>query len=192
MDGLSALLLEPEQAEAIEVHGGTRAAVLVPLYVDGGALHAVFTRRHEDLRIHAGQISFPGGRRDPGDPSLAHTALRESHEEIGLERSAVELLGALQPTPTISTDFAVYPFVGMIRAGLAWTPSAQEVDEVLELSLRELRRGYERRTLTRRGVRFRTDAFVLGEHIVWGATARILQDLFERLQAAEALALLPP
>lgn len=184
MPGLSALLLAPEQAEAIEVPGRTHAAVLVPLFSVAGELHAVFTRRRADLRHHAGQISFPGGRRDPGDQSLAHTALREAREEIGLESSGVELLGALQPTPTIATDFAVYPFVGMIDAGLTWLPSATEVDAVLELSLEELRSGYERRTLTRRGLSFRTDVYVAEEHVIWGATARILQDLFQRLDAA--------
>jgi len=186
MNALSALLLQPEQAESIEVQGRTLAAVLVPLYLDQDELHAVFTLRGADLRNHAGQISFPGGRRDDADATLAHTALREAEEEIGLDPSAVELLGALQPTPTIATDFAVYPFVGMIRPGIAWTPSAREVDAVLELPLGKLLEGYERRTLTRRGMRFRTDAYVAGEHVIWGATARILQDLFERLDAAEA------
>lgn len=158
--------------------------MLVPLFSVEGELHAVFTRRRADLRNHAGQISFPGGRRDAADASLTATALREAHEEIGLDSASVRLLGALQPTPTIATQFVIYPFVGLIESGQAWTLSPREVDAVLELSLRELRDGYGRRQIERRGITFRTDAYVVGDDVVWGATARILADLFERLDAA--------
>lgn len=178
---LEPILLDPAEAAGLEVHGRTRAAVLVPLYVDDGALHAVFTRRRADMRRHAGEISFPGGRRDDDDPSLLHTALRESHEEIGLPSDAVRVVGALQPTPTIATNYAVYPFVGIIEPGHEWVPSHAEVAEVLELGLRDLREGRDRRRLIRRGIPFRTDVFVVGEQLVWGATARILADLLARL-----------
>ena len=179
---LSGVLLDAEQAAALEVHGRTDAAVLVPLYLDAeGELHAVFTRRREDMRRHAGEISFPGGRQDDHEDDLRTTALREAHEEIGLPADAVELLGALQPTPTIATNYAVYPFVGLIEPGHQWVPSEAEVDEVLELPLRALRDGYERRRLLRRGMPFRTDVYVVGDHLVWGATARMLGDLLERL-----------
>ena len=77
--------------------------VLVPLYVEDGELHAVFTKRREDLRRHGGEISFPGGRYDEGEIDLRATALREAEEEIGLPRDSVEIVGALQPTPTIAT-----------------------------------------------------------------------------------------
>src|ERR671937_2995552 len=126
-DRLRELLLTPEQAAEMDAHGQTDAAVLVPLYLDGGELHAVFTRRRDDLRRHAGEISFPGGRQDDDEDDLRRTALRESEEEIGLEPTDVELIGALQPTPTIATNYAVYPFVGLIEPGHAWTPSAAEV-----------------------------------------------------------------
>ena len=179
---LSPVLLEPQAAAGLKVHGRTDAAVLVPLFApDGEDLHVVLTRRREDLRRHAGEISFPGGRQDEGDRDLRATALREAREEIGLPETAVDLIGALQPTPTIATNYAVYPFVGLIEPGHVWTLSALEVDEVLELRLDDLRAGYERRRMTRRGVPFRTDTYVVGDHLVWGATARILTDLFERL-----------
>jgi 8-oxo-dGTP pyrophosphatase MutT (NUDIX family) len=178
---LRAVLLDPEAAAALEVHGRINSAVLCPLYLSDGELHAVFTRRRDDLRRHAGEISFPGGRQDEDEPDLRTTALREAEEEIGLAPDDVELLGALQPTPTIATNYAVYPFVGLIEPGRTWRPSAAEVAEVLELPLRRLREGYARRRLLRRGVPFRTDVYCVDEHLIWGATARIVADLLARV-----------
>jgi 8-oxo-dGTP pyrophosphatase MutT (NUDIX family) len=155
--------------------------VLVPLFLVGDEPHVVLTRRHEDLRRHAGEISFPGGRQDAEDADLCTTALREAEEEIGLAREGVELVGALQPTPTIATGYAVDPFVGLIEPGQSWRPAEAEVAEVLEFPLRAVRDGYGRRRLMRRGVPFRTDTYAMGEHLVWGATARMLADLLERL-----------
>lgn len=176
------LLLHPDEAAAIEVPGRTAAAVLVPLYLDQGELHAVFTERRGDLRRHAGEISFPGGRRDAGDETLMATALREAEEEIGLPRAQVELAGALPPTPTIVTGYRIHPFVGVIKAGHAWIPQPSEVESVLELSLPALLRGYGLKRLLRRGVPFRTVTYTVGDHLVWGATARIVESLLERLR----------
>jgi 8-oxo-dGTP pyrophosphatase MutT (NUDIX family) len=156
--------------------------VLVPLFLDAaGELHAVFTERRADLRSHAGEISFPGGRRDEDDAHLFATALRETQEEIGLPPAAVELLGALQPTPTFVTNYAIYPFVGLIEAGFAWVVAEAEVGQVLELPLAAVRRGYARRRLVRRGMPFRTDTYEVEGHVIWGATARIVADLLERV-----------
>jgi len=156
--------------------------VLVPLYLDaGGALHAVFTERRADLRRHAGEISFPGGRRDEADADLRATALRETHEEIGLPPQAVEVLGALQPTPTFVTNYAVYPFVGLIEPGFAWVLQEAEVGQVLELPVERVRQGYARRRMVRRGVPFRTDVYDVDGHVIWGATARIVADLLDRV-----------
>jgi 8-oxo-dGTP pyrophosphatase MutT (NUDIX family) len=156
--------------------------VLVPLYLDPhGELHAVFTERRADLRRHAGEISFPGGRRDDVDSHLCATALRETHEEIGLPPDAVELLGALQPTPTFVTNYAIYPFVGLIEPGFEWVLEEAEVGRVLELPLESVRRGYARRRLVRRGIPFRTDTYDVDGQLIWGATARIVADLLERL-----------
>ena len=159
--------------------------MLVPLFLGGAARepHVVLTRRRADLRRHAGEISFPGGRQDAGDADLADTALREAEEEIGLARAQVSLLGALPPTSTFATSYLIHPFVGTIPAGVAWRPSAREVDAVLELPLDAVRSGRTRTRLERRGVTFETDAFVVEEHLIWGATARILEDLLERLVA---------
>lgn len=182
------MLLDPAEAAGLDVHGRIDAAVLVPLYVRDGELHAVFTKRRDDMRRHAGEISFPGGRQDDDESDLRLTALREAREEIGLDPKHVELVGALQPTPTIATNYAVYPFVGLIEPGHEWLPSAREVEAVLELSLADLRAGYGRQRLVRRGVPFRTDVYVVGEHLIWGATARMLGDLLERIDRLEEAA----
>jgi 8-oxo-dGTP pyrophosphatase MutT (NUDIX family) len=162
------------------------AAVLVPLFLAGATEepHVVLTRRRADLKRHAGEISFPGGRRDPEDADLAETALREAEEEIGLPRAEVRLLGELPATSTFATNYVIHPFVGLIPEGLAWRLSPREVDAVLELGLRELRAGRTRITMERRGISFETDAFVLDGHVIWGATARILEDLLEQLDSA--------
>jgi 8-oxo-dGTP pyrophosphatase MutT (NUDIX family) len=179
---LRGVLLDAEEAAGLDVHGRIDAAVLVPLYEHEDDVHAVFTRRREDLRRHAGEISFPGGRQDHGDEDLVTTALREAEEEIGLPPDAVEVLGALQPTPTIATNYAIYPFVGRIEPGHTWKPSAGEVAQVLEFSLSDLKAGYGRKRLLRRGVPFRTDVYIVGDDLIWGATARILGDLLDRVE----------
>jgi 8-oxo-dGTP pyrophosphatase MutT (NUDIX family) len=179
---LRPLLLAPEDAARLDVRGRIDAAVLVPLYEHEGELHAVFTRRRDDLRRHAGEISFPGGRQDIEEEDLRETALREAEEEIGLPRAAVELVGALTPTPTVVTNYAIYPFVGVIEAGHRWLPSAGEVAEVLELPLPALVATREHKRLVRRGVPFRTDVYTVDGNVIWGATARILSDLLERLE----------
>ena len=168
----------------MDVHGGKEAAVLVPVFEHRG-LHAVFTRRRHDLRRHAGEISFPGGRRDAGE-ELIDTALREAHEEVGLPADAVRVVGALPPTPTFVTNYAIYPFVGVIDAGFAWVLQRTEVDEVLELPLEVLRAGYGERRLGRTGIPSRTPTYEAGGHVIWGATARILQELLGRLSPSRS------
>ena len=96
----------------MDAPGSKEAAVLVPLYTFDGELHAVFTERRDDMRKHAGEISFPGGRQDEPDEDLRQTALREAEEEIGLDPGVVELVGALPPVGTFVTGYRVYPFVG--------------------------------------------------------------------------------
>jgi 8-oxo-dGTP pyrophosphatase MutT (NUDIX family) len=163
------------------VDGQTESAVLVPIYLADAEPHVVLTRRRADLRRHAGEVSFPGGRRDPEDATLAATALREAQEEIGLDPSAVSIAGQLTPTSTFVTNYAIHPFVGAIEAQTAWSVSAVEVDAVIELSLRALRLAHGTAQITRRGFTFETDAYELEGHMIWGATARILDELIARL-----------
>jgi 8-oxo-dGTP pyrophosphatase MutT (NUDIX family) len=178
---LSELLLTVEEAATMDAPGTKEAAVLVPLYPANGELVAVLTERRADLRRHAGEISFPGGRQDFPTEDLCVTALREAEEEIGLNRDLVGLVGALPPVGTFVTGYRVHPFVGLISEGPIWVPQETEVAQVLELPLKELVRGYELKRLIRRGVPIRTPTYTVDGHVVWGATARIVQSLLQRL-----------
>jgi 8-oxo-dGTP pyrophosphatase MutT (NUDIX family) len=161
--------------------GGTDAAVLLSMFGHPVAPGLVFTERRGDLRRHAGEISFPGGRQDSPEESLVDAALREANEEIGLEPREVDVIGALPPVGTFVTGYKVHPFVGLISEGLSFRPNPDEVAAVLLFRLDELRAGFAMRRLVRRGVPIRTPTFTVGDHLIWGATARILAELIERL-----------
>ena len=157
--------------------------MLLPLYGWPGDPGLVFTERRADLRRHAGEISFPGGRRDPGDADLAATALREAQEEIGLDPGRVRIGEELPATRTFVTNFVVHPFVGYVPhpRELDLKPNPGEVETVLTFSLELLREGYEMRRLIRRGIPIHTLTYEVEGHLIWGATARILSDLLDRL-----------
>jgi 8-oxo-dGTP pyrophosphatase MutT (NUDIX family) len=159
------------------------AAVLLPLYGwpdDRPGL--VFTERRADLRRHAGEISFPGGRHDPDDAGLSATALREAEEEIGLDPAIVELGEQLPPANTFVTGYRIHPFVGRIPhpAGLDLQPNPAEVETILTFSLEVLRESYEIRRLVRRGIPIHTPTYEVEGRLIWGATARILSDFLSR------------
>jgi len=160
----------------------TEAAVLLPLYGWPEEPGLVFTERRADLRRHAGEISFPGGRHDADDADLEATALREAEEEIGLDPSVVEIGDALPPTSTFVTGYRIHPFIGLIPhpIELDLKPNPAEVETVLTFSLDLLRDGYEMRRLIRRGVPIHTPTYEVEGHLIWGATARILGDLLDR------------
>jgi 8-oxo-dGTP pyrophosphatase MutT (NUDIX family) len=178
---LRELLLEPAEALELEAHGRTEAAVLVPMHGWPERPGLVFTERRSDLKRHAGEISFPGGRRDEGE-ELLDTALREAEEEIGLSRGNVEVAGALPPIGTFVTNYKITPFVGLIGEGMRFEPNPAEVESVLIASLDDLAAAYERRRLVRRGVPIKTDTYLISDKLIWGATARILADLFRHLR----------
>jgi 8-oxo-dGTP pyrophosphatase MutT (NUDIX family) len=180
---LGELLLGPEEAAALGGRRGTKAAVLVAIYGWPERPGVIFTERRADLRRHAGEISFPGGRQDEADADLAATALREAEEEIALDPAAVELSGALVPTSTFVTGYRIHPFVGLVPSPreLGLQPNPDEVETVLTFSLELLGKGYAMRRLIRRGVPIHTPTYEVEGQLIWGATARILGDLLSRL-----------
>ncbi|MET3960852.1 8-oxo-dGTP pyrophosphatase MutT (NUDIX family) [Marmoricola sp. OAE513] len=189
-DDIAARLLTADQANAMDASGRVDAAVLIPLYWDGDEPVVVFTERHADLRKHAGEISFPGGRQDPAEV-LQHTALREAHEEIGLDPDDVRVLGALPPLGTFVSNFSIYPYVGALSpttgpAARAWRLSEREVAQVLEFRLSDLAAAHQLERLWSKGVPVRTSTFRMGEHLIWGATARILHDFLRRVGSLRA------
>jgi 8-oxo-dGTP pyrophosphatase MutT (NUDIX family) len=180
------------------------------------AMRVVLTVRRAELRRHAGEVAFPGGRWDPVDASLYETALREAEEEIGVSRAHLTGLGALSATGTIATNYAVRPFVALLDGGGSapsapatpafpggattpvappaaaggdaprWTLSTREVEAILEPTLAELEAASGRATLTRRGFTFETDVYRVGGHTVWGLTARVIGDLLARIRSIGA------
>ena len=160
----------------------TPASVLVPVVAHPGGLTVLFTQRTSQLRSHSGQISFPGGRAEPEDPSPEFTALREAGEEIGLKAGQVEVLGRL-PEYLTRTGYRVTPVVGLLTPPLELAPDPREVEEVFEVPLAFLLdpRNHQRRTREVQGRSVSFYAIPYGERDIWGVTAGILVNFSRRL-----------
>ncbi|MBT6441491.1 MAG: CoA pyrophosphatase [Alphaproteobacteria bacterium] len=162
------------------------AAVLVPLVTRGNGFTVLLTRRPEHLSEHPGQVSFPGGRVEPEDRGPVETALRETEEEVGLPRARVEVAGRLE-NYLVGTGYRVTPVVGFVDPPAAYAPDATEVAEVFEVPLEfVLDPANYRREKIRTPV-FERHFHVLEHngHVVWGATAGILVNLRDILNAPE-------
>ena len=169
--------LDPDPTPTVAA-GDRLAGVLAPL-VEAPEPALVFTLRSGDLSRHAGEISFPGGLQDPGE-SLAETALREAHEEIGLDPSLPELLGALPAVHTTVSGILVVPFVGMLGEIPALTLSDGEIEEVLVFPVARLAAVEAEVEYAIGGGRsWRGWAYELDGRTVWGATGRMLHELLE-------------
>ncbi len=158
-----------------------RAAVLMPLYEDGGDLQVLFTRRSETLPQHKGQIAFPGGGQHPDDPNLLATALRESEEEVGLSPGDVEIVGELDDTVTVTSNFVVAPFVGFIPYPYSFRVNPAEIVELipLPLSLLSDHSRFKEEHWDRDGAKAPVYFYMVGSHVIWGLTARILKQFLE-------------
>jgi 8-oxo-dGTP pyrophosphatase MutT (NUDIX family) len=160
----------------------TPAAVLVPIVLGGGEPTVLLTRRTDHLHHHPGQISFPGGRMDAGDQTLAHTALRETREEIGLSGDCIELLGRL-PQYQTGTGFDITPLVGFVRPPLRLELDGFEVAEVFEVPLAFLLdpANHQRHRTEIRGRMREYYAIPYQGYFIWGATAGMLVTLYRCL-----------
>jgi 8-oxo-dGTP pyrophosphatase MutT (NUDIX family) len=164
----------------------TRAAVLIPVVDRGDELNVLLTLRADSLRHHAGQISFPGGRLEPGDADAVSAALRETEEEIGLRREFVEIIGCL-PDHAVITGFRVTPVVGLVRPGFTLALDPTEVAGTFEAPLRHLLDASTHARRARRIGEADVETFELpwGSFNIWGATAGMLLTLRECLGAAD-------
>lgn len=165
------------------------SAVLVPAFRGAdGEVRLVLVRRGEQ-GLHGGQLAFPGGKREPEDPSSLATALREAREEIGLAGGEIEILAHLPAVETLTTGFRIVPFLARIKPPARWCCQDGEIAEVLEVTVRELARPEARGEDI---VQFPTwpeplsiSFYQVGPYRLWGASYRILEPLVPRLLAGE-------
>ncbi len=158
------------------------AGVLVALQESRGGLRLILTKRNSALKHHPGQIAFPGGKVDPGDDGPVGAALRESHEEIGLKPANVEVLGTLPAHETV-TGFAVTPVIGRVLADFRHIREVLEVDEVFTVPFAHVvdPTQYQIQSRIWRGTLRRYYVVPYGPYYIWGATARILRGLADRM-----------
>lgn len=170
-------------------NGFVASAVLVPLYVAAGELWVLLTRRTDSLPQHAGQYAFPGGVRTEGDEDEVATALREAHEELGIDQSLVVVLGQLSDVPTTS-GYLISPVVGAIPYPMAFRPASAEVEAVVQVPFSHLANPevVEEQELEIAGEKVVSPVFHYRNQRIWGATARILADLIGRLTGGVASA----
>lgn len=161
------------------------AAVLICLWFRNSRIYTVLIKRNTYNGPHSGQISFPGGKREAGDKTLAETALRETFEEVGLKKEEVQLLGSLTELDIPVSGFRVFPFVGYLPSIPRFHPDPSEVVEIIETDLRAL---HNARTLTmtytKEGQKHSAPYYPLGTYKLWGATAMIMSEFLEILRRA--------
>jgi 8-oxo-dGTP pyrophosphatase MutT (NUDIX family) len=162
---------------------GRPAAVLLMLFERDGEPWLVFTRRTHHVAHHKGEISFPGGGRDEEDADLEATAVRETVEELGIDRDDITIVGRLDDLPTFVTGYNVAPYVAVVPAQHAYHPSDAEIDEVIELPVEELARVGRRETIMRRGFPIDTNIFETRGHFIWGFTGAVLRQFLDEIWA---------
>ncbi len=176
--------LNPDLAHTGEAAPARPAGVLIGIMDRGEEATVLLTRRADHLSVHAGQISFPGGRMDRKDPSAVHTALREAHEEIGLDPAAVAPIGLLDPYRT-RTGFNILPVLALVSPDVKLRADEREVADIFEVPLQFLMTAgnHRRYSVKIEGKARHFYAMPYGERYIWGATAGILRIMYERLYA---------
>ncbi|MGQ1891812.1 NUDIX hydrolase [Thermophagus sp. OGC60D27] len=160
------------------------SSVLLLLYPKHDTWHLPFIQRPVYNGFHSGQISFPGGKEESGDKNHLQTALRETHEEIGIEPELVNIIGSLTPIYIPHSNYKVYPFVGWVNSTPHFSPDPVEVDEIIEVSLDELMKNSSIKTFSyqRAGSLFMAPYYSAGDKKIWGATAMILSEMLEMIK----------
>ncbi len=183
-DNLRRRLIPLHRADGDELaRGKVRAAVLVPLFDRDGELYVLFIKRSERVMTHQGQVAFPGGRSDPEDPDILTTALREANEEVGLRPETVEVLGRLTSAATMTSNYFVTPFVGVIGVPTDLRADEREVAEIFSVPVAALKdpRFRGRYSWDRGGSTQSYPAILYGEQPIWGLTLRIIEELLALL-----------
>ena len=172
---------------AFNVPDAREAAVLVAVYEHDGETNVVLTKRPETMASHQGEIAFPGGKRDPGDPSLTATALREADEEVGLDPDAVEVVAELDTIATVASAFTITPFVGVLGEVPVLRPHPMEVVDAFGVPVSELLHPdtYREELWDLWGEYRSMTFFELAGETVWGATARILTRFLTAITAGD-------
>ncbi|RMF25454.1 MAG: CoA pyrophosphatase [Deltaproteobacteria bacterium] len=180
--------LRERKRTALSEPDAVECAVLVPIVREPSGHAVVYTLRSEELPSHKGQVSFPGGKRAPGDRTLLDTALREAGEEIGIDPADVTILGQLDDVFTMVTDYIITPFVGLLPDGVRFTPNPSEVSDLFTVSIEDLLdpRYHEIATKNFRGHEIDIEVITAGRHTIWGATHRITANLIECLRELRA------
>lgn len=176
-------VLDQRVKQTIVLHDAplSPAAVLVPLFQKGVEFHILFTKRTERLEYHKGQICFPGGARHQTDRDLKDTALRETFEEVGVKPEDVMILGELDSMGTVTSNFLITPYVGVIPYPYEFRVSADEIESLIEVPLSAMRdeKNYREEAYDLFGELLTGFVFEYQGNVIWGATARILRQLIE-------------
>ncbi|MBI4537304.1 MAG: CoA pyrophosphatase [candidate division NC10 bacterium] len=180
-----AAILQGRPSREVAREGYRRAAVLLPLFEAAAGPHLLLCRRTESVPTHKGQISFPGGGRQPEDADMVATALREAYEEVGLHPADVTVLGLLDENVTVNSRHVVRPVVGAMPHPYPLALDPFEIVEAISLPLLPLLNGapFREETWERGGRLVPVLFYEHAGHIVWGLTARILQDFVTLVQA---------
>lgn len=166
------------------------SAVLVPVFRGRDGRPTLLVVRRTDFGVHGGQLAFPGGKHSPADATMLDTALREAHEEVGIDPATVDVLAELPVVDTVTTGYRIYPFLGRVqRPAGAWAFDEREIAEVLEVDVGDLARpefyGESVETFPQHPDPIRISYYHVGPHRLWGATYRIVTPLLPRLAAGE-------
>ena len=168
-------ILRHRKKEKITGENLRAAAVLIPLFYNQGQCHVLFTQRSDEVNFHKGQVCFPGGTWEPSDSSLLQTALREIEEEISLKAKDVEILGELDDSVTLTSNYVISPFVAFIPHPYPFQADGREIKEIFSVPV----------SFLMDEANFKPDsyAYEYEGHVIWGATVRILRQFIDLLKS---------